>query len=366
MKRKVKFGRVLLIYICLWILVIIGVSAKLWKTFGEYQKQYVEACENANPDILMEQQIKMYQSENIRSVASSFINEVNEYETSQNIQAVLDNLVIGKKISYERDENFTNRKPLYVVKADDQIIGYVSMKQENESDRFGFHKSTVDEMKLDTRSVAMKNIIITVPENAEVEVNHIPIASSYQVEEKSITSFISQKAQELTGQTFEKKTYRMDGFLAYPAINVKLDGEYVKVNNVQEGSYSVEYPIDKQLESIVAETVLDAGKQYVLNTNQMAAFQDVVKYLKAGSDAYQNVQSVQSGLTWAGKPDQLEILDANLLELHQYSDEVFTAKTYYKIHRLYRDVSYEEEMVYEWLLEKINDNWVISNFSLVK
>lgn len=366
MKRKIRFGRILLIYVAIWIVAIISISAKMWNSFSEYQNQYTSALESVNPDRIMDEQIKAYQSENIRAVASSFINEVNEYETSENIQAALDEIVIGKKITYERDENFTNRKPLYAIKADDQIIGYVSMKQENESDRFGFHRAVIDEMKLDTYHIPLYNVTITMPEIAQVEVNQIPIAESYQIENTQSVSFINKKAIEITGNENKLKSYKMEGFLQYPLIDVKIGETKLVIDNVEPGVYQVAYPIDQDLANEVISTVLEAGKKYVLNANQMLSFNEVAKYLKNGSEAYQNVLSVQSGLTWAGKPDQLEILDSQLLEIHQYSDNIFTAKTYYKIHRLYREVSYEEEMVYEWLLENDNNTWLINNFSLVK
>lgn len=366
MKKKKTFKIVLLIYTMVWVFAIVGICMKLWSAFDQYQMNYVQASENANPDLVMEEVLADYQEESIMHIAESFLPAVNEYENMDEIEKRIKGLVSGKELSFRREERFTDKKPVYEVLADHKIIGLVSLKQGTQSDMYGFRACEVDEETLNLDFFEMQEYQILVPQEYDVFVNGNKVDKKYQVVEMKLDSAMAGRAAELTDNDKAIGMYQLKDFLLQPEVKVTDAQQSQELlpdeNNVFECSFFTDEDFLKQVE----EYVLEAGKSYVLNANQMESFEAVAKYLKKDSNAYANVKSVQSGLTWAGKPDKLDIVESRIADMIIYSDDVFTVKTYYRINRLYRDVTYDEIMSHEWLFIRNQNKWLIEDFAIVK
>lgn len=366
MKRKNTFKMALLIYVAVWVVAITGVCVKLWSVISEYQVNYVLASENANPDLLMEEVLVDYDSDHIMNIAAPFLPDTSEYERADVIDSIVKDLVNEKNLSFRREARFTERKPIYEVLADGKVIGLVSLKQGTESDTYGFRKCVVDEETLNLDLINLHNYQISVPKGYSVYVNEKELDEKYLVDEKKLDSAMAKKAGEITGKEYSIATYDLIGFLQKPDVNISAQGKEISLFPDENNCYSCELLSDDAFLEQMKEYILAAGKSYVMNANQMESFEEVAKYLRANSNAFANVKSVQSGLTWAGKPDKLDIVEARISDFVRYNEDVFTVRTYYRINRLYREVTYDEEMSYEWLFTKQNDKWLIEDFSLVK
>lgn len=363
-KRRFTFGKFLWIYAGLWIVLTLVVSVKLWDVFAGYQSDYEVAAAAANPDLVMNEELVRFDEAHILEFAQEQMAKVGSYEKKERIEEYVTSLVKGKELSYQRAESFTDRKPKYDIYADDVLIGAVRMKQKPESDNFGFHMCVVDEVEAYIEEIPLQEVCIQVLAEDTVLVNGKEVSQEYVTERQLRDSMVAKKATELTNVSYETVTYVVDGLMQIPEVGL-VEESRTRVLEVNEnGIYEAISLADEVFVEQMQEYVLEAGEAYILNTNQMLAFGQVTPYFKAGSKAYQTVKSVQSGLTWAGKPDELEILDAQIKELVQYSENVFTVKTYYEIHRLYRDVAYDESMTFEWLYVEDDGKWVIEDFTL--
>ena len=363
-KKRFTFGKFLWIYAGLWIVLTIVVSVKLWDVFAVYQNDYEIAEAAANPDLVMEAELIRFDEIHILEFAQEQMAKVGDYEKPERVVAYVKSMVKGKKLSYQRAENFTDRKPKYDIYADDKLIGAVRMKQEAQSDSFGFHMCVVDEVEAYIEEIPLQEVCIQALAEDTVLVNGTEVTQEYVTERVVQNSMMAQKATELTNVSYETVTYVVDGLMQAPEVCLLQETETKELKANENGIYEDISFTDEGFVEQIQEYVLEAGKAYVLNTNQMLAFWQVTPYLKTGSKAYQTVKSVQSGLTWAGKPDEFEIVDAQIKELVQYSENVFTVKTYYETHRLYREVAYEESMTFEWLYVNDNGTWVIEDFAL--
>lgn len=363
-KRRFTFGKFLWIYVGLWVVLTVVVSTKLWNVFADYQSEYEVAEAAANPDLVMDEELVRFDEKHILNYAKEAIAKVGSYEIPERAEEYVTAIVKGKKVSYQRAENFTDRKPKYDIYADDKWIGTVRMKQEAQSDSFGFHMCTVDEVEAFIEEIPLQEVCVQALAEDTVYINGIEVSQEYVTERVQSNSAMSKKAAELTGVSYETLTYVVGGLMQTPKVEMTQQNEMIILETNENGIYEAICLADEAFVEQMQEYVLEAGKAYILNTNQMLAFQKVTPYLKQGSKAYETVKSVQSGLTWAGKPDEFEIVDAQIKELVQYSENVFTVKTYYEIHRLYRDVAYEESMTFEWLYVKNNGKWVIEDFAL--
>lgn len=365
MKKKFTFKKFLLLYIAIWLVATVVVSVKLWDVFADYQTNFDLAKEAANPDLLMPEIMELYKEENIVATAAGVdLGEVSIYEKEEEKEKLLKNMVAGKELTYKRNEGYSDRKPIYDIFADETIIGRVSLKQEQSSDSYGFHKCVLQENTVDVKLPELINIQISALAEDTVFVNGKEVNKEMESEQEQEESVMAKEAFAMTGVSNKKTTYCLEGFLTQPLVQVQHQGEKVTLS-LNEKSIYEECTADKDLlTDELEDQILAAGEAYIMNTNQLASFAEVAQYLQSGSKAYQTVQSVQSGLSWAGKPDELEIQNALITNLEKYSEDVFTVKTYYKIHRLYREVSYEEDMTYEWLYVKDGNKWRICNFSL--
>lgn len=364
MKRKFTFGKFLWIYAGLWIVLTIAVTVKLWDVFAIYQNDYETAQAAANPDLVMDKELKRFDEAHILEYAQEQLMSIGNYEKQERAVAHVEAMVKGKKLSYQRAENFTDRKPKYDIFADDKLIGVVRMKQEAQSDNFGFHMCAVDEVEAYIEEIPLQEVCIQALAEDTVLVNGKEVSSEYVTERQKQESMMAKKATEMTNVSYEIVTYIVDGLMQIPEIELLQQDETKILQVNSDGIYEDISFADEVFVEQMKEHVLEAGKAYVLNTNQMLSFGQVTRYFKTGSKAYEAVKSVQSGLTWAGKPDEFEIVDAQMKEFVQYSENVFTVKTFYETHRLYREVVYEESMTFEWLYVNDNGKWVIEDFAL--
>lgn len=363
---KITFGKVLIAYSLIWAVVIAVIGFKLWGFCSTYQANYEASQAASNPDLVMDQELSIYNSENLANLASDFVAAVNEYEKSENIQAALDSKISGRTVTYERNENFQDRKPRYTIKAGDDIIGEVSLVQKSESDEFGFHMCELDEAVLLTDDIELRSVDIVVPMGADVYVNGKLLTDAYITEEKEFSSLIAKKAIEKSGVSHGTVSYRIDNLLVEPGVEVKVDGEVYDFEVAEEGDYELYTYASDELVERVSKGVLEGGRLYIKNLNNLVGFGSISPYLAYGSDAYNNISSAQQGIGWAGAPSELEIVEAEIVEIQFYSDMYFTAKTHYNVHRVYRGVTYDEDMDFELLYENVGGHWYICSFSLAK
>lgn len=366
MKFKVTFGKGLIAYSLVWVVVIVVIAIKLWSICSNYQRDYDACKEASNPDLVMDQEILVYSGDELESLAPQFVDMVSEFEKSENISKALKANVEGKTITYERDEKFTERKPRYSIKADGIEIGKVGMVQKAESDNFGFHMCQLDQAVLHTDNIELRGVDIVAPIGADVYVNGQLVGDNYMVEEKEFSSLIAKKAIEKSGVSHGTVSYRIDNFIEEPTIELKIDGESYDFEIAEDGRYELCTYASPELIERVSNGVLEGGRLYIRNLNNLVGFGSISPYLVYGSEAYNAIASAQQGIGWAGAPSELEIMEAELVEVQFYSEMYFTAKTHYNVHRVYRGVTYDENMDFELLYQNINDHWYITNFSLAK
>lgn len=362
-KKKIfTFKRVLAVYAAIWLIATIVISVKLWNVLADYQSDFDKAKANSNPDLVAESLLHLYSENEI--LADDAFADVSAYENEVAKNQVLVNMVQGKKITYKRNDKYKDRKPSYDILADGKLIGILNLKQKPESDNYGFHMCELADYQLFVELPELKSISIEVMNKDSVFINDKELTSEYAIENNKTLSAMTRKAMELTGVNLEKKNYIVSGMIEEPKVEVVHGAERQTLEKNQDGVYALNISFDDIISKDVQEQILKAGETYIMNANQMASFNDVAQYLENNSKAYDTVKSVQSGLAWAGKPDELSVKSSEILEIKKYTEDILTVKTQYKTHRLYRQESYEEDMTYEWLYVLTGDKWVIRDFSL--
>lgn len=366
-KKRGIFWIVFSLYTVLLVVAVVVINVKVWDALELYQNNYETAKEASNPDLIMPELMALYAATQIEDIAQDgWADEISSYELESNVDAYITGYTAGKIISFKRNEHFSDRKPVYDIYTEGQLLGMVTLKQRQESDDFGFHLCELKEAVAYVEQPETLTITVEVLDTDRIVVNGKELTSEYVIGESEVTSAMAKEAAGITGRKYKMLAYQIGGFLEIPTIEVYRNGVAIDYVRAEEQNYDyISYTTDEFVGQ-VEELVLEAGAAYVMNTNQWAGFKSVAQYIEAGSKAYQTVKSVQSGLAWAGKPDKVEIQESAMKDLIQYSEDVFTVKTTYKVYRLYRDVEYNEEVSYEWLYIRNGEEWKIVDFALAK
>ncbi len=366
-KKRGIFWILFSLYTALLVTAVVVINVKVWDALELYQNNYETAEAASNPDLIMPELMVLYAANQIDDIAQDgWADEISPYELESNVDAYITGYTAGKIISFKRNERFSDRKPVYDIYTEGQLLGMVTLKQRQESDDFGFHLCELKEAVAYVEQPETLTVTIEVLDTDKIIVNGKELTSEYVIGESEITSAMAKEASDITGKAYRMLAYQIGGFLKVPTIEVYRDNVAIEYVRAEEQNYDYISYAREEFVNQVEKQVLDAGAAYVMNTNQWAGFKDVAQYIEAGSKAYQTVKSVQSGLAWAGKPDKLEIREATVKDLVQYGEDVFTVKTSYKVYRLYREVEYNEEVSYEWLYVRNGDKWEIRDFALAK
>lgn len=366
-KKRGIFWIIFSLYTVLLIIAVVVINVKVWDTLEGYQNDYEVAEAASNPDLVIPELIALYAANQIEEIAQDgWADVISSYELESNVDAYITGYTAGKAISYKRNERFSDRKPVYDIYTEGKLLGTITLKQRQESDDFGFHLCELKEAVAYVEQPQTISVTIEVLSTDQIVVNNKVLTSEYVIGESQITSAMAKEAEELTGKSYKMLAYQVDGFLEVPTIEVYREDKAIEYVRAEGQNYDYISHATEDFIAQVEEQVLAAGEAYVMNTNQWANFKSVSQYIEPGSKAYQTVKSVQSGLAWAGKPDKVEIQEAVAKDYVQYSEDVFTVKTSYKVYRLYRDVEYNEEVSYEWLYVKNGEKWEIRDFALAK
>ncbi|MCQ2520903.1 MAG: hypothetical protein MJ105_00865 [Lachnospiraceae bacterium] len=372
MKKKFSFKKALLCYIALWLVLTAVVCIVLWNKCKIYQNGYDMAKKTADPDLFVAQLLPMYAEDNIcQIVREDSFDSMSAFVTTEEKEAYLKSLVAGKDVVFSKNEASTERKPVYDIYAEETLVGKVVLSMNTESIEYGFHRFSVKSMDVVMETPELLDCVIRVEGNQDVYVNGTLLteqnADGYTREEGSQAE---KKAAELSGNDLGVKEYALQGLFELPTVVVKNgDQEFTLKEEMEGNGFVFQQPlaVNEEVWERMERGAVKGGKLYVCNANNMASFGELSPFLVVGSDAYNNIQSMQSGLTWAGKPEEFEILSEKMISVKEYSDTMRVCRTSYDVHRVYRGVTYDETLTYDWIFTYSDGaGWQIVDFCLVQ
>lgn len=370
-KKKLSgFGLALILEVAFFFIVIVIASSIVWNKCALYQRGYDKAKEAVDPDRFATQILPLFEGEQIENlIEEDMIVGGSYYISKEEQKAYLTSLMEGQTLTLKREETSSERKPVYEVLAGENKVGVISLVMGTESDEYGFHRYLLQSAKAEVEAPELIPVTIAVEGNQTVYVNG-KLLTEHDVLSVSAEkgSIIEEKATELSGKDYQMTVYEVGGLISEPVIELKEDtlGSMISLSK-KNGIYHYEclFPRDQAMWDRLETGAVKGGAYYVSNANNMGSFANITPYLIAGSDAYQNIQSMQAGLVWAGTPEEFEIKDQKMLSVKMYTDSMAVVRTTYDVHRVYREVTYDETLTYDWLYELTGSGWQISDFTLV-
>ena len=285
-KNKKRFWFGLGIYACVVIIVICIV----WIVFWNYIKEYEESM----PSNGVEKIIAKFNSGDIDGYLKE-LTDLSEFEGKEDIANYIKSLPKGK-FDCIKAKDYTDKKPIYVLKNDKDTVARIYMKPVGKNKHFriwGFDKLEID------KSVCEVSVTITAPSSANVVVNGKTLGESYKTGEKKYEDLT--EAYLYSDSIPKQYTYEIKGLLKKPAVSCEGYTEEIKDN-----TYTYTFKSD--------ETVEAEHKDYVKKVTRIYA--------------YNFINVIEERLSTYVMPD------SNLRETVKYTDTYFYPVEYMRSYDL--------------------------------
>ena len=386
-KKKPIFLISLGIYAAVWIIATIIVCIILTGKFKTYQANFDAAKAAIQPDTVAAGELYRFDAEHLRDSAGEGWITLNKYESDSVIDDYVTATLAGKELSCSANEAYTERHPSYNVYAGDLLLGTITLKHKTEVDQYGFCDYEFSELQVLLEGPETEIYTIKCFEGDDVYVNGEILSADdstvFLTEDNELDSYMSVAATEKSGVSINECVYTLTEFVNEPEVTLdKYDKTFtVSDNSLRDETVALgdedtndsdhyfnacvffDDQLDYDLNDRLYNGFVVAGENFIYNMNLWGSFANVSMYLETGGAAYNAIASAQSGLSWAGRPDEFEIKSTEILSIVKYDDNTLVVTTYHTIHRLYRSVTYEEDMTVEWLYCKNGNAWLIRNFS---
>lgn len=361
-KKKITFGKALIIYAVIWLVITFGVSIYLYNAMAGYQRNYDEAKRVADPDLVADSVIELFNKENIRQTAGDAFSQVSIYESDEAWNEYLSSAYDENSLSYNRVEKFSETNPEYQVVAGNTIIGSFKLTETGDANKYGFHSYELKSTEVSLALPELTEYKVTVLNGQPVYVNGKDITISENAVVSTVSDSVHDVAVEKSNKSFEAATYTISGFFKEPKVEAANVTLALDADDANEFSYFATY--DEKFMGEISERVLTAGENYIKVMNMATGFNNIALFLVNNGNAYKAIQSAMSGLSWAGAPEEFNIKNSEIKELWQYDDSTFVVITHHETHRVYRGETYDEEMTIECLYTYYGGNWFIQEMAL--
>lgn len=353
-KRKAFFKKGLLIYLCLLVVVILGIWIVLWSKLSSYQKNIdseLAITENeTNAKRAAQIAFEKYANElTLESLSSAYktSNEPN-YDKDENINAFINEHFLSKELTYWKAANYTEAQPVYLIKNDSEELATITMAY----DGTNWNASTPNILISGEYDAA-----VTVPEGSQVLFNNIAIDSSVAVESESLK--LDDYQDSLTAPT-KYLTYEIHGLLAEPEISVNYDSDKYNIVLNESGDYYLalkdagNYP--SEAEGFVKSLLYYyAQGKYSASANMASA----TSHVASGSTAASIIRQSLDGVLWRYPTNAT--YDTRCSDTYVLAENCYFTDIYYKE----QNVENAEEQIYRVYFLDIGSGFKIYAFAML-
>ncbi len=361
--KKFKFKHFLRIYAGIFAIAILIVCIALWAGLKKYQKSYDTSKAAGDPQIFADELINTWGYDSLLGyVDKCGVEKISKYNTSEQIaQFYADNY---SEVTAVKNEKYKDIMPIYDIYSGEDRIAVVSLKPLGENDDFGFHTWQVRDFQFDLESIDEKSYKVIVPAGVTVSVADAVLSSEEASSGNSTDDLILQKAQAISGMTFNSQVYNLGKCITAPTVVVtQADGTAMAaVEPSEEGTFDYAASITDDFITAVSDRVLATCDAYIMNIYSKLSFEDMCAYMEYNSDAYAVILDVQSSIAWGWKPDTVEIKEQKVSDYVKYTDNLFSCKYYGKIYKADSEQSSEETFNYSLLFRQFDGQWYLTYF----
>ncbi len=356
MKNKSGFFKFMIIYVAVAV-VLISVGLVIFWGF-------IKAYEEGMPYNAMKTVMNQFNTEDIgKLVNSDTLTSDNEFENSDAILDEYKKLIDGKEITFEEAKDYTDKNPVYLVKADKKSVAEITLVEAGRNNHhfkvWKFGSISISDYMKDTTTIT-----ITAPSNMEVMVNNIKVSDKYKNSDTTTIPAL-QKTVDYVDDLPDIYTYTIKGFVKTPVVTATNgEGEASEVTCTQN-SYNIGFKADSNLEKSQMERVKTVVEAYGLNFINMS--KDVYKYILRESVLYTDLKSTTTAFYPNSKISGYEYQDMKIDNFIRYADDCFSCDISYNLHVTLKDYTEKEANEpgsYTFVFVKQNEVWYLADYIL--
>lgn len=366
--NKLSIYRIsLIIYVILMAIAGSIILNKLWNSLSSFQANYEAAKESANPDLVIGDYMPLFETDNISELVDCEWDDISPYEMQININNFIAEHVSNDDIRWERRDDFSDLKPKYDVYSGDNYIGAAALKQKTEVDDYGFHMCELDHAEVGFAPEGLKSITIMAYEGADIFVNGVSMTDE-KVSSKTLENQMDIEASEETETEYVINTYELTGFFEYPEVRIEKQGFICDMSEGETGDGKYEYlqltMYEPEMLEEISGRALEIAKAYDMYAAGRREIGGMGSYFMYSGNGYKMLSGLAFDISIAGTTTVYDILTADTGNLLMYSPEDAVIDTYQSIHRVHRNIEYDENINIRWYLKKVNGRWMVRDFSM--
>lgn len=352
-KNKLSiFKKFLIIYAGILLLAGFITIIVLYNFLKDYEEGIPSNCMDKVIDSFTEDKIEDLLEENNVSFS--------EFENTKVVSEYLKGKLSDGEVIYRKKAGeYSEKTPVYVVKAGDTAIAKVSLVSAGKN-KSKFTKWKIGEISFGDYTNDLADIQITAPTGATVYVNDVMVEDSYITEKNVAFSPCLHVSDYVTAPT--NTVYKIDKLIAEPEIKAVLNGETLPVEATKDG-YAIYYPEDQELFASQKDYIIEIGEQYGKYIINRGSLSKLSSYMTGYAAEYVSDIPAIWAYLW-GKSYTYEFQDEKITNFRKYSDDCFSCDVSYNLYVNYGsgDTTYKTSMTYTFV--KKNNKWLLADFIL--
>lgn len=361
-KFKISFKLGLLVYTIVGALLILFALTFFWKFIKHY--------EDSMPVHTIDKLVKEFEKGDVTELFEgeaaelSMISEFNgDAQEQKNYWiSAYNEYIKGKKITYIKAKDYTEKKPIYVVKADDVKIAEISLKPSKKRNGSNFKIWEYDSISISdyiSKIVKSTDVKVQVPEGTVVTLNGVRVGDSYQIESTEVEEL------KIAGQYMTKSpkliTYEIKSLFGSPEIKATLNEqelELVEEKGILTGTYPASEEFEKEMEEYVDKVVVAYAKNFI-NVQKK-----ILPYVMKESELYESIKSATTAWYPNSKIESYEFAEKEIDNFQIYGEDCFSCDVRYvlniKFISSYKVDDPTETGSFKWYFVKKDDTWYLT------
>lgn len=323
-KFRVSFKMGLLIYVIVALILIFSGLAFFWKFIGDY--------EAGEPIHAMEEIIKDFENANITELLKTSEGyDANPFEVADDVEAEFlaekyNGYLNGKKITFAKSKNYTDKNPVYVVKADGESVADVVLEsnKRNDSNFKIWEFGSLDIGEYTSKIITTSSIKIQVPEGTVITVNGKEVGEEYKTGEADIPEL--KEVAPYMKNAPQMFTYEISGFTAEPTVAAEFNGDALvisKDDNTYTGTFTASEEFVNEMSEYADKVAVAYAKNFI-NVEKK-----ILPYVMKESDLYESIRSATTAWYPNSKIKSYEFSEKEITNFQVYGDDCFSCDVEY-------------------------------------
>ncbi len=365
-KFKFTFKLGLLVYSLVLVVLIFAGLAFFWNFISDY--------EESQPVHAMEEIIRDFEKADVTDMIiksdkyEASIFEVEEGKGNEFLAQKYNEYLKDKKVTFLKSKKYTDKNPVYVVKAGDETIAEVALesKERNNSNFKIWQLKNVDVSDYVKTIIKTSNIKIQVPQGTVVTVNGKGVSDDFITEETEISEL---KVLEGYIDVPSMYTYEITGLTKEPEVTAVYNGDELSLT-VDKGMYTGTFTASDDFigenESFATE-VLEAYAKYFINVDK-----NLTKtYVMQDSQLYSSIKETSTFWYPNQYIESYGFSRKEVSDFKKYGDDCYSCKARYTIDIVFTpDYKHliddpTEKGDFEFFFVKKDDKWYLTAMTYI-